>query len=117
MLSGQEFPVDDWSTRDEEFAFIADRRFVYRVFQTYPSLRLRHPQGGLNNWKPYNGELFDNEVWELVPGGWDHEHCTLCFAKVTDGMSYWANTGSVAILCDYCHDHYAAQLQLPPQTG
>jgi hypothetical protein len=78
--------------------------FARRVFATYPCLWAKKPMdndklpppsresGG--EWhvsKPYTGEPFDPEEWELREGGWDHEHCKVCWAKITDGMSYWLN--------------------------
>ena len=113
MLSGQEFPIDDWTTRDVEFAGVTDRAFSQKVFNTHSSLRRNLPDG-LREWKQYNGEPFDESVWELIPGGWDHEHCSLCWARIADGMTYWANGGEFKLLCDYCHDHYASQLTAPP---
>jgi hypothetical protein len=113
MQSGQDFAIDDWSQRDEDFAFVADRTFTRKVFAPYPSLRLLPPQNRLNQWKPYRGEAFDGAIWELVPGGWDHEHCSLCFSKILDGMSYWVSACEITILCDYCRDHYAEHLVTP----
>jgi hypothetical protein len=117
MQSGHDFPIDDWGTRDKDFATVSDRCFSRKVFHPYPSLRLRHPQNGLNQWKPYRGEAFDGDEWELEAGGWDHEHCSLCFAKILDGMSYWVNAGEVTILCDYCRNHYAEDLVAPPSSS
>ena len=46
------------------------------------------------------------ERTELVPGGWDHEHCDICRARITDGMSYWPNADAAAghvDLCEVCY--------------
>jgi len=109
MLSGQDYPIDDWSNRDEQFAKVSDRAFVRRNFSSYPSLR--RVCDGLAEWKPYDGGPFDATEWVVVPGGWDHEHCSFCMAKIVDGMSFWANGNDVILLCDYCHGHYTDRLE------
>ena len=47
----------------------------------------------------------EREGGTLIPGGWDHEHCELCYEKIghggvaegwTDGQGNW--------LCESCHD-------------
>ena len=118
MPPGQDLPIDDWSQRDEDFALIVDRAFGRKVFREYQSLRsLRADAAGYFVSKPYHGEPFDEAVWSLIPGGWDHEHCSLCFNRIVDGMIYWANRGEVNILCDDCRDHYAGDLTAsPPDT-
>jgi hypothetical protein len=56
-------------------------------------------------WKPYRGELFDPTDYELVPGGWDHEHCDVCRARITDGDVYWTNAGPAHVdLCTACYE-------------
>jgi hypothetical protein len=38
----------------------------------------------------YHGEPFDPARFRIVRGGWDHEHCYLCSAKVLPGEEWWA---------------------------
>ena len=117
MRSGyDEHEICDWSSIDQEFSErVVDKTFVQTTFYVLPSLRALRPEGGWICSKPYNGEGFDASAWEVVPGGWDHEHCTLCFAKIVDGMTYWANAGEVVSLCDRCFEHYRSILSVPTQ--
>lgn len=69
MLSGQDFPIDDWSTCDEMFANVTDRDFERRVFQSYPSLQSRQAEHGHTVWKPYHGEPYDAQEWSSSPVG------------------------------------------------
>jgi hypothetical protein len=96
----------DWSYYDQQMAEVSDRQFIRHTFHEYPSLRSKHPQAGWFVSKPYKGDPFNDSEWTLLPGGWDHEHCSLCFEKVTEGMNYWANANEVTILCERCHNHY-----------
>jgi hypothetical protein len=111
MKSGYDFPIDDWSVRHQDIAQVIDRQFTQSVFHSYPSLRSQHPVDGWTESKPYHGEPFNEAEWTLKPDGWNHEHCSLCYATITDGMTYWANDREVTILCDYCYDHYKGQLK------
>jgi hypothetical protein len=105
--------------------------FALRVFASYPSLWGRKPmnrsdlppdspEGG--EWhieKPYTGEPFDPEQYELREGGWDREHCDVCWAKITDGMPYWPNVDPDAgqvDLCEVCYRRVMALLGVAPDA-
>ena len=115
----------------EELASFRRCTFARRVFTTYPSLWAKSPLS--NNelppdsrdeeteWhasKPYNGEPFDPEEWELRDGGWDHEHCNVCYFKIIDGVSYWPNIdpvkGGQVDLCEACYPRVMSLLGLAP---
>jgi hypothetical protein len=55
----------------------------------------------------YNGGPFDSEKFELVRGGWDHEHCYICYAKVLPDDEWWVTTppsfDEAIGLCLDCH--------------
>jgi len=58
-------------------------------------------------------------MWELVEDGWDHEHCDVCWAKITDGMLYWPNVDPDAghvDLCDACYVRVMTLLQMSPNS-
>ncbi len=114
MKSGyDEDLITDWSFYDSQMENeVTDCNFAQTTFHALPSLRALESESGWFCSKPYHGEEFDPKEWRIVPGGWDHEHCKLCFAKIIDGMSYWANGNEVVILCDRCFDHYRPQLQV-----
>jgi hypothetical protein len=70
----------------EQLATFRRCTFARRVFVSYPSLWAKKPmpaddlppdsrEGEWHVSKPYTGEPFDPEEWELREGGWDHEHC------------------------------------------
>jgi hypothetical protein len=99
-------PDGDYSIRDQQMAEVSDRNFVRHTFHASPSLRAKRAEGRWIQSKPYKGEPFDDSEWTLVPGGWDHEHCTLCFERFTEGMMYWANGNEVVLLCESCHKDY-----------
>jgi hypothetical protein len=102
-----------WSHYDAEVAAITDRVFVQRTFYIRPSIRSKKAADGWFQSRPDKGEPFDESEWTLVPGGWDHEHCSLCFSRINDGMNYWSNGNEITILCDQCYDHYKEQLSFP----
>src|SRR5262249_17756355 len=81
-------------------------RFVQKTFHPYPCLRSIAPlnEDGGHLWGPYWGQPFDPRVFELVEGGWDHEHCDVCWARIEDGAIYWSNDGPEHVdLCSTCY--------------
>jgi hypothetical protein len=100
--------------------------FTRRVFASYPSLRAKKPMdrdalppdsrdgGEWHSSTQYTGQPFDPEEYELVEGGWDHEHCDVCWARVEDGMSYWLNVNPPPYvdLCEACYPRVMALLGL-----
>jgi hypothetical protein len=54
--------------------------------------------------KDYHGEPYDETKFDLVEGMWDHEHCSVCWFRITDGYTYWENTKRIKLLCDACHE-------------
>ena len=64
-------------------------------------------------------EPFDPGEFELREGGWDHEHCDVCWAKVVDGMAYWPNVDPDAgqvDLCEACYPRVIALLGVPQEA-
>jgi hypothetical protein len=92
----------------ERLATFARCRFVHQRFVPYPCLHSIQPLadlGGRHVWRPYTGGPYDPNMWEVVEGGWDHEHCSVCGARIIDGDWYWANEdrGNEVDLCEACH--------------
>jgi hypothetical protein len=110
MQSGYENPTDEWSCRDEVLGEISDKEFEQTTFHILPALSQINPTDGSRCYMAFRGEAYDESVWTVVPNGWDHEHCCLCWCTIVDGMTYWANDREIDILCDYCHEHYRSQL-------
>jgi hypothetical protein len=54
---------------------------------------------------PYGGEEYDPQHFRIEPGGWDHEHCEACNAKIEPEDELWRTEGySLSILCGQCYD-------------
>src|SRR5207248_8778763 len=70
-------------------------RFVRRTFRPYACLVLAAPPSpaGVSLWRPYRGEPYDPAVYDRVEGGWDHERCDVCDARIGDGDVYWTSDG------------------------
>ncbi|HEY1186563.1 MAG TPA: hypothetical protein VGE74_02850 [Gemmata sp.] len=95
----------------EEWVTFRRCRFVPRTFTPYSCLAARDGGG----WGPYRGQPFDPSVWKLVEGGWDHEHCDVCSARIADGAAYWANAGPEHVdLCPVCYPLVRAALGAEP---
>jgi hypothetical protein len=105
--------------------------FARRIFAPYSTLRAKTPMRSDDlppdsrdgsEWhmsKPYRGEPFDPEEYELWDDGWDHEHCDVCRATVEKGMSYWPNVDPNAghvDLCEACYPRVIALLGVVPDA-
>lgn len=78
--------------------------FIRRIFRPYPCLAVFDDESGVTASQPYRGESYDPTLVTLIEDGWDHEHCEICRARITDGMEYWTNDGPELIdLCTVCY--------------
>ncbi len=79
------------ATRRENEAFVRTLRFVRRPYSDQDMLLTLQPNdAGYYASSVYHGEPFDPTRYRVVRGGWDHEHCYLCWAKVLPGEEWWA---------------------------
>ena len=60
--------------------------------------RLRQSRWNLETWRPsaalfskngrlsakFRGQPYDPQQYELVPDGWEHDHCPFCWATICD---------------------------------
>ena len=97
---------------DSRFRFFLERRMSkeyeeyfrsckYELvrFEPYSSLRQRDHEEWVASFS-FRGGSFDEAKFELVPGGWDHEHCEICNKRVENGDWYWKSSGPAEI--DFC---------------
>ena len=87
---------------------ILDKQFQQTIFRPIPALVSRKLINGHRMWKPYNDEKYDSDAYELIQDMWDHEHCSICNFKILLDHTYWLNKNGVRLLCDECHDYFAA---------
>jgi hypothetical protein len=94
--------------RQRSEAFVRTLPFVRRRYSDKDMLETLEPNSdGYYASSVYHGERFDPAKFRVVPGGWDHEHCYLCWAKVLAGEEWWAthppNFEDEIGLCLDCH--------------
>jgi hypothetical protein len=67
---------------------------------------------GWRKWRiatPDDNERADGEI---VPGGWDHEHCELCWQRIGSGGDRERYTGANQWVCVRCYKRYIAPRDL-----
>ncbi|MGF1581697.1 MAG: hypothetical protein ACFCD0_20400 [Gemmataceae bacterium] len=71
--------------------FARTLRFVRQVFTDRDMLVSLEPEDntGFIVSRVYHGEPFDETKFRIVGGGWDHEHCCLCYEKVLPDEEWW----------------------------
>ena len=98
--------------RLEKIAMAKGAQYVRKKLSDQDSLVALKPNedGFVAVW-PYHGQPFDPKIARLVKGGWDHEHCFLCLARVIPGDEWWAIIGPSPPfggdqfgLCLACHE-------------
>jgi hypothetical protein len=95
----------------EDLATFRRCRFEPRTFHPYPCLEARDGGG----WVPYRGQPFDPTAWQVVESGWDHEHCDVCSARITEGVAYWTSAWPEQVdLCGACYPLVRAVLDAEP---
>ncbi len=107
MESGDYSVARDDEYHRKEFAEIHDRQFVQRTFASHSALMAKELMNNHRVLSDYHGEPYDTSKFDLVEGGWDHEHCSVCFFTIKDGHTYWENGGRIKLLCDACYETFA----------
>jgi len=86
------------------FAAIRDRHFEQRTFSARPALVARQLINGHRQSKDYHGGPYDASLYDMVPGMWDHDHCSVCFFRIEEGFTYWENHRRIILLCNACYE-------------
>ncbi len=60
----------------------AGREWERVTFQAYDAVRI-HAPGGVSGVRPIEPE--DDDSAEIVSGGWNHEHCAICWETIRPG--------------------------------
>jgi hypothetical protein len=57
--------------------------------------------------------FFENGRREVVPGGWDHEHCAICSEKISVAtQAYGYRDEQDTWVCEHCYQHYVVPRSL-----
>src|SRR2546430_14818287 len=80
-------------------------RYTRQPYTAEDMLIAREPnEAGLFASHAYYGGPFDESRFRLIPAGWDHDHCWVCFAKGEPGDEWWAaEPPDEGGLCLECH--------------
>lgn len=70
---------------------------------------------------PYVVHTFDEKLFKVEKGGWDHEHCDACSGTIDVGQSCWvaeAHEGYGYLICDDCYQKMRRKSgpKRPPQS-
>jgi hypothetical protein len=97
---------DEWKVSHVIDAVRWCRTLAWAARTWTPGPALVH-RGG-NSVSEYRGQVFDPEKIDLVPDGWTHDHCQICYFEIldadarrdafTDGHRRW--------LCAQCHEQF-----------
>ncbi len=99
-----------WSPDQLELARDTTRVWRKSKFASSDGLAFRIADGGTMVRKKLEGEKIPPGGF-VVPGGWWHEHCRLCWEKITDiadikGFRDYGYTDGKDWLCESCYEKY-----------
>ena len=109
---GAVYPWVDYYWQAYHVAMVLAGRWERRTFTAEPARHFRWQ--GVTGWQPVDASLPEGaEDLGVKEGGWDHEHCELCRARIGDAKQpdgyvdpeeHW--------LCLACHERYAVMRDL-----
>ena len=94
------------------------RTYHRQPYAAEDMLIAREPnEAGLFASHPHDGRPFDTTRFRLIKGGWDHDHCYVCFAKILPGDVWWAAAPPDEVgLCLACHGELFGVEATPPSA-
>jgi hypothetical protein len=90
----------------EQLELVRDESIIWRREAFAPSDAVRDSDGALRKFE--EGPVEDNE--EIVVGGWEHEHCRLCWQTISayQGQDNFGYTDGTDWMCEPCYQRYIA---------
>src|SRR4051794_39014233 len=101
------FPSESWWT-PPQVALVEDRARNWRQANFEPSDAVSFSNAGRTIIGRRRSGAADVPVGRVIPGGWDHEHCALCWATISllPGDQSSAYTDGHDWLCSACYTGY-----------
>ena len=104
-IHGSEWKLDDIR---EEISWCKQQSWSHQKWKPTPALVNKN--GGRVS--QYHGQKYDPEKIDLVPEGWTHDHCSICWFTLYDSEKHDENTGWTDgkgnWLCVECHTQFIA---------
>ncbi|RPH54767.1 MAG: hypothetical protein EHM89_18115 [Acidobacteria bacterium] len=111
---GMSLPWLDGYWDPYQIEMIVDPNHVWRWVEFVPSDAQHFLLQGHRGWTKVGQKLPENAVpLEVVPSGWDHEHCDLCRAHIDADSGRGAYVdGDDRWMCETCYHRYAERHDL-----
>ncbi len=96
---------------DEEWRTFSRCAFHLARFAPYDCIATPDLETGLVVTSPIRGDKSLDNLNSVIPNGWDHEHCDVCYGRILPGERYWTNKGFEHVdLCEDCYPLVRAEL-------
>jgi hypothetical protein len=87
----------------DTISFLKPLAWTHKVWTPTPAL-IDKTSGSS---RQYVGQKFDAKYFDLVPDGWTHDHCEICYETISNKEGYGDNEGYEADNGDWiCNDCY-----------
>ncbi len=103
----KELPREDWWT-PQQMALVEDRSRRWRLKSFEPSDAAASSSEGQRVLRAKQADEEENSGADRVPGGWDHEHCTLYWQRLSlsPGDERAGYTDGRDWLCQACYEKF-----------
>ena len=105
-VPGGEYVLQPWWTL-EQLDIVRDSRRTWTEVQFRPELAVKVESTDFVMLRKVRAADDSAAPGALVEGGWDHEHCTLCWTKISErpeaGLAYWSDDDW---LCRECYERF-----------
>jgi hypothetical protein len=86
--------------------------FCHHVFSPSPAMVQKELVNGHRMWRKFEEGEYNAEKYDIVPGMWDREHCSVCSSRIVEGNRYWENS-EAHVLCPDCYERFREMIQDP----
>jgi hypothetical protein len=100
-------PKEEWWT-PQQVALVEDRSRHWRLTSFEPSATVAFESDGQTVVRKRQADDDIATAAHVVPGGWDHEHCALCWQKISGiaGANQSGYTDGRDWLCTDCYEKF-----------
>jgi hypothetical protein len=104
---GQEYSfIHTWDEGQQEIAHSNPEQWSKEIFKAADMILFKRPDGTSMGREYYDGEDIGDGV--VVPGGWGHEHCEMCFKTIAayEPYEHTGYTDGSQWVCIECYNKY-----------
>ena len=114
--------IDGWGEMELEYLLdlvknLKDgKTWTFKIWKPIPALIDKNG----NTSRPFVGQKFDPNHIDLVPDGWDHDHCEICTQKISNKEDWGDIDGynhELDWICKQCYSLFMTAVDIEKELG